>query len=237
MTSKSSSIDDLKKEAALKAVTLVESGMLVGLGTGSTAKHAIDAIGEKLKNGELKDIVAIATSKASEAQAESLGIPLTELSDRAIDLAIDGMDEITPSLDAIKGLGGALTREKIVESRAKRLILISDDSKEVDYLGQKAPLPVEVIPFGYKAAVHELEQLCANTSQRLTKEGDLFITDNGNYIFDCFFDKAFDAKQMAADVSSIVGVVEHGFFLAMAERAFVAMSTEHSGQTGVKEIV
>ncbi len=227
-----SSIDDLKKEAALRAVTLVESGMLVGLGTGSTAKHAIDAIGEKLKTGELKDIVGIATSKVSEQQAKDLGIPLTELGTRAIDLAIDGMDEVTPTLDAIKGLGGALTREKIVESRAKRLILISDDSKEVEYLGQKAPLPVEVISFGYKAAVHELEQLCARAEQRLTKEGtEPFITDNGNYIFDCFFDKAFDAKVMAADVSSIVGVVEHGFFLGMAERAFIAM------QDGIKEIV
>jgi len=236
VTSKSSSIDDLKKEAALKAVTLVESGMLVGLGTGSTAKHAIDAIGAKLKSGELTDIVGIATSKASEAQAKELGIPLTELGEREIDLAIDGMDEITASLDAIKGLGGALTREKIVESRVKRLILISDDSKEVDYLGQKAPLPVEVIPFGYKAAVHELEQLCARTSQRLDKDGDLFITDNGNYIFDCFFDKAFDAKQMAADVSAIVGVVEHGFFLGMAERAFIALGSDGEA-SGIKEIV
>jgi len=231
-----SSIDDLKKEAALKAVTLVESGMLVGLGSGSTAKHAIDAIGAKLKSGELTDIVGIATSKASEAQAKELGIPLTELSDRALDLAIDGMDEITPTLDAIKGLGGALTREKMVEIRAKRLILISDDSKEVDYLGQKAPLPVEVIPFGYKAVVHELEELCSRTSQRLTKDGELFISDNGNYIFDCFFDKAFDAKQMAADVSAVVGVLEHGFFLGMAERAFIALGSS-SSESGIKEIV
>lgn len=228
----SEAIEALKKEAAIRAVTLVESGMLVGLGTGSTAKHAIDAIGEKLRTGELTDIVGIATSKASEQQANELGIPITEMSDRAIDLAIDGMDEITPSLDAIKGLGGALTREKIVESRAKRLVLICDVSKEVDYLGQKAPLPVEVIPFGYKAAVHELEQLCARAEQRLIKgSNEAFITDNGNYIFDCFFDTQFDAKIMAADVSNIVGVVEHGFFLGMAERAFVAT------ETGIKEIV
>jgi len=231
-----SSIDDLKREAALKAVTLVESGMLVGLGSGSTAKHAIDAIGAKLKSGELKDIVGIATSKASEAQAKELGIPLTELSDRELDLAIDGMDEITPSLDAIKGLGGALTREKMVESRAKRFVLISDDSKEVDYLGQKAPLPVEVIPFGYKAVVHDLEKLCARTSQRLNKDGDVFISDNGNYVFDCFFDKPFDVKQMAADISSIVGVLEHGFFLGMAERAFIAIGSDGS-ESGIKEIV
>ena len=157
------SIDARKRAAAQSAVAHVRSGMTIGLGTGSTAKHAIDIIGEQVARGDLRDINAVATSRASEARARALGIPIVPFQGR-LDVAIDGIDELTPRLDAIKGLGGALTREKIVESRTDLLIFIADDSKKVAYLGEKAPLPVEVIPLAIEVVARELERLGAAVS-------------------------------------------------------------------------
>ena len=216
------SVDALKRAAAERAVAHVRSSMVVGLGTGSTAKHAIDVLGEKLARGELHDIQAVATSRASEAQARALGITIVPLQDR-LHIAIDGMDELTPRLDAIKGLGGALTREKIVESRTDLLILIADDSKKVNYLGEKAPLPVEVIPLAAKVVSQELERLGAEVFMRQV-DGTPFITDNHNYILDCRWQE-WQPHALAPLITGLPGVVEHGLFLGMAQVAYLATDT------------
>jgi ribose 5-phosphate isomerase A len=213
-----------KKQAALKAVEYIQSGMLVGLGTGSTAKYAIIALGERLRGGQLKDIRAVATSRASEVLAREWQIPLFELDGETLDLAIDGMDELDPELNAIKGLGGALTREKIVESCADTFILIGDETKTVIRLGEKAPIPVEVVPFGWKATQKKLEALGLRPELRLVGT-EPFITDNHNFILHCHARVAFMPKQMAADLASIPGVVEHGLFLEMASLAYIATQT------------
>jgi ribose 5-phosphate isomerase A len=224
-------IESLKKQAAYQALEHVQSGMRLGLGSGSTATYFIQALGEKLKTGELKNIVAVPSSKRSETLAKELGIPLEELSSEALDVAIDGMDEVDPQLNAIKGLGGAQTREKIVASSSKLFILIGDETKTVKQLGEKAPIPVEVVPFGYRATVAKLSALGTRPEQRMGTEkgatGDKpFITDNGNYIFHCFVTPPIDAKKLAAEMSQIPGVLEHGLFLNMAKIAYVATSKE-----------
>ncbi len=224
-------IESLKQQAAVQALEHVQSGMTLGLGSGSTATYFIQALGEKLKNGELKNIVAVPSSKRSETLAKELGIPLVELSPDGVDVAIDGMDEVDPELNAIKGLGGAQTREKIVASSSRLFILIGDETKTVKHLGEKAPIPVEVIPFGYKATVAKLALLSTRPEQRMGTEkgsgGDApFITDNGNYIFHCFVTPPVDAVKLAREISSIPGVVEHGLFLGMAKIAYVATSKE-----------
>jgi ribose 5-phosphate isomerase A len=217
------SIDALKRAAAARAVQHVRSGMVVGLGTGSTAKHAIDLIGARLAAGDLRDINAVATSRASETQAQSLGIPIVPLQGR-LDIAIDGMDELTPRLDAIKGLGGALTREKIVESRTDLLILIADDSKKVNYLGEKAPLPVEVIPLAAEVVARELERLGAAVQLRMAERDEPFVTDNHNYILDCRWQE-WQPHALAPIIACLAGVVEHGLFLGMAQVAYLATDT------------
>lgn len=193
--------------------------------------YFIQALGEKLKTGELKNIVGVPSSKRSETLARELGIPLEELSPTGVDVAIDGMDEVDPHLNAIKGLGGAQTREKIVASSAKLFILIGDETKTVKQLGEKAPIPVEIIPFGYRATVAKLAALGTRPEQRMgTEKGSTgekpFITDNGNYIFHCFVTPPIDAKKLAAEMSNIPGVLEHGLFLNMAKIAYVATSKE-----------
>lgn len=210
----------LKLKAARAALAHVESGMLVGLGTGSTARHFIDGLGEKLARGELTGVRAVATSQASAAQAEALGIPLVEL-DGALDVAVDGMDELDVELNAIKGLGGALTREKIVESCARCLILIGDVSKRVDYLGQKAPVPIEILPFGWRATIGKLEQLGLTVTRRMAGAAP-FITDNGNYIVHAQTAGPRDMATLAQQLSCTPGVVEHGLFLHMACCAYIA---------------
>ena len=210
----------LKKKVALAALEHIQSNMLVGLGTGSTAKYLIEGLGEKINRGELSKIRAIATSKQNQRLALSLGIDMVELSKEKLDIAIDGMDEIDPDLNAIKGLGGALTREKIVEARAKILILMADDSKLVEYLGQKTHLPVEVVQFGLAATKAELKEI--GLEPNLRKSGsEIFVTDNGNYILDCQFDKT-DIFLLAEQINAIPGVVEHGLFLNMANYVYIA---------------
>ena len=212
-----------KEQAALKALEHIKSGMTVGLGTGSTAKYLVQALGQKLKAGELRDIVAVATSEATAAMAQDLGISLKELDAEGVEVAIDGMDEVTLTLDAIKGLGGALAREKVVAMRAERFILIGDESKRVEYLGEKAPVPVEVLPFGWRAAQVDLEKLGCEVVLR-EKAGEVVLSDNGNLLLDCYFSKPFDAPQIAVSMSIIPGVLEHGLFLGVAKLAYVATS-------------
>ena len=212
----------LKQLAAEKAVEYVESGMVLGLGTGSTAVFMVREIGRLLKNGHLQDIIAIPTSEATAREAEKWNIPLTTLDAHpVIDLTIDGADEIAPDLGLIKGLGGALLREKITAVSSKKLIIISDDSKVVHHLGQKTPIPVEVIPFARQPVRTHLESLGATVVERM--DGDEpFITDENNIILDCHFDCIADPHALARAIRQQPGVVEHGLFLDMATLAVIA---------------
>ncbi len=217
-------IEQLKQEAALKAVEYLKSGMTIGLGTGSTAKYAIEALGQKLSSGGLERISAVPTSEATAELARRAQIPLVELSGSGVDIAIDGMDEITENLDAIKGNGGALTREKIVAARARTFILIGDERKQVQRLGAN-PVPVEVVPFGWRATLADLVSLgCEAIPRRQdsSAEAPFFISDNGNYILDCQFSRQFSPYAIAAEMLAIPGVVEHGLFLGMAKLAYIA---------------
>lgn len=224
-----SDLEQFKREAALRALALVEDGMLLGLGTGSTAHWFVLELGERLKSGALKGVRGVATSAATAEQANELGIELVALPPTGVDLAVDGMDELTPDLSAIKGLGGALAREKVVASAAARFVLIGDTTKLVDRLGQKAPLPVEVLRFGHERTAFLLSELgCEPRLRRAASEP--FVTDNGNIIYDCHFAERFDAPAVAERLGETPGVVEHGLFLAMCERAFVA------GDDGVEEL-
>jgi len=214
-------LEALKREAAVRAVTLVRSGMRVGLGTGSTAKYAIEAIGERLASGELRDVVGVATSDASEALARQLGIPVEPLDPRPLDIAIDGADEIDPDLNLIKGLGGALLREKLTEIQARQLVIIADHTKVVTRLGEKAPVPVEIARFGFLSTVERLRELVPGG--RLRQPGaQPYVTDNGNYIYDAQLPERFDPATLERQLKGTLGVVETGFFLGMAEVAFVA---------------
>lgn len=188
--------------------------MIVGLGTGSTAKFAVEALARRLQEG-LK-FTAVPTSGATAQQARALGIPLIDLTSE-IDLTIDGADEIHPAtLNLIKGKGGALLREKIVAAASKQLIIIADESKLVSQLGEKTPVPVEVIPFGWKSTALHLERLGCRATLR-----DNFTTDGGHFILDCAFGTILDPQALAARIGMIAGVVEHGLFLGMATQAFV----------------
>jgi len=219
------SAEDLKKQAAEKAVEQVKSGMVLGLGTGSTAKYATMKIGELWQAGALTDIVAIPTGEGTAALARQYGLPLVSLEDYpVIDVAIDGADEIGPNLDLIKGLGGALLREKMIELATKRFIVIADERKLVDKLGTLSPLPVEVIQFGWRYLAHRLEILGCTPAIR-GGEAEPYLTDNGNYILDCHFpDGIDDPAALAVKLREQSGVVEHGLFLGMANEAVVAMT-------------
>ena len=204
-----------KQNAARTAVDQIEDGMMVGLGTGSTAAFAISYLGEKVRSG--LTISAIPTSEASKKQAQSEGIPLIDFeTSPSIDLCIDGADEIDSELNMIKGGGGALLREKIVASSAKRYLIIIDSSKQVETLGT-FPLPVEVIPFGWQVVSIKLKEMDANSELR--KSGPQpFVTDEGNYILDCRFNSIPEVEQLDAELNRIPGVVENGLFVAMCDQ-------------------
>jgi ribose 5-phosphate isomerase A len=211
--------DQLKHSAAEAAVAAeVGSGMRVGLGTGSTAVHVVRAIARRLEAGDLERIVGVPTSEATAALARSLGVPLATLDEEPeLDVAIDGADEIDPRLDLVKGLGGALLREKIVASAARRVVIVADDSKLVDRLGSRSPVPVEVIPFATAVCRRALAALGCTPTLRD------FRTDEGNVILDCAFAGGLDdPSAVAAAIGAIPGVVEHGLFLGMAAVAYVA---------------
>jgi ribose 5-phosphate isomerase A len=206
----------LKKAAAESAADQVQDGMIVGLGTGSTAKFAVDALGHRVKAG-LK-IVGIPTSERTAAQATELGIPLGGFDKYShIDLSIDGADEVQHgTLHLIKGLGGALLREKIVASATRRFIIIVDESKLVDKICSHCPIPVEVVGFGWQLTAKHLNELGANPVLRMGADGKPFISDGGHYILDCKFDPMVAALPMAREIDHVLGVVEHGLFLGMA---------------------
>ncbi|MEV5028083.1 ribose-5-phosphate isomerase RpiA [Paenibacillus sp. LPE1-1-1.1] len=202
-----------KKLAAEKAVEFVKDGMIVGLGTGSTAYFAIQKIGQKVKEG--LSIRAIATSNQSEELAKELGIPLLPFADiDEIDVTIDGADEVDANWNLIKGGGGALLREKIVAAATKQLIIIVDGSKLVKELG-KFPLPVEIIPFGYEMTIRKLQKLGAEPVLR--KAGDeVYVTDNGNYIADCHLGSIAQPEELHRMLNLIPGIVDNGLFIDMA---------------------
>lgn len=214
-------LEALKREAALRAVALVRSGDRVGLGTGSTAKYAIEEIGRKLAAGELTGVVGVATSEASDALARQVGIPVEPLDPRPLDIAIDGADEIAPNLDLIKGLGGALLREKLTEVQARRFIVIADHTKLVEHIGEKSALPIEIARFGFLSTIERLRAILP--SGRLRQPGaQPYVTDNGNYIFDAQIPAGTDIAALERQLKGTLGVVDTGLFLGMAERAFVA---------------
>ncbi len=215
----------LKEQAADAAAKLIESGMIVGLGTGSTAHHLIEAIGRLAAQG-LK-VTVVPSSRATAELAGSLGLEVVEEPDHAIDIAIDGADEIDPSLGLIKGGGGALFREKLVAEAARRFIVIADTSKLVERLGQ-GPLPVEILPFMWRTTLARLGQLGLSAQLRSTALGP-FVTDNGNLIADVTMAGGFsDAEALAGRLAGLCGVCEHGLFINLATAALVA------GPDGVK---
>ncbi len=224
-------LESLKRAAAENAVNLVENGMVVGLGTGSTAKLAVQALGTRLKDG--LHIVGIPTSEATAEQARAVGIQVSSFADHTrIDLTIDGADEIQrATLDLIKGRGGALLREKIVASASKQLVIIADETKLVDQLGGKFPVPVEVVTFGWQSSERKLRDLGARTELRIKPNGQPFVTDGGNFILDCSFSPIPDPAALDDQLNRIVGLVEHGLFLKMTSRAIVA------GHDGVKVLL
>jgi ribose 5-phosphate isomerase A len=219
--------DRQKRVAAERAVEYVEDGMRLGLGTGSTARHVLDVIAERRARGELADIAGVPTSSATAEYAAFLGIPLITLDAAAfLDLAIDGADEFDPSLDLIKGLGGALLWEKIVAAAARRFVVVVDESKRVSRLGTRAPVPVEVVPFGWRTQLGRFRAVGAEPTLRVMKDGAPLQTDGGHYIVDCKFPAGIaDAAAVERELRSYPGIVETGLFLGMANVVIVAGAT------------
>jgi ribose 5-phosphate isomerase A len=212
----------LKQQAAEKAVEFIESGMIVGLGHGTTAIWATRKIAELIKSKKLINILAIPVSAQTEAEAKQLNIPLTTLEEHpSIDLTIDGADEVAPNFNVIKGGGGALLREKIVAQATKREIIVVDESKFSPAIGTKWAVPVEVIPFGYGSQKQYLEGLGAKVVIR-EKDGKTFHTDQGNIILDCNFGAISDADSLAEKLKSRTGIVEHGLFIRLVSDVIVA---------------
>ena len=216
-------INQLKAQAAHEAVKQVESGMVVGLGTGSTAQHAVDRLAQRMRQEGLQ-IIGVPTSDQTEAQARSLGIPLATLEEQPrIDLAIDGADEIQQgTLHLIKGAGGALLREKLVEVCTERLIIIADESKLVGQLGLRFAVPVEVVRFAWESTRSRLRSLGCEPILRTTAAGTPYVTDEQHLILDCDFDPISDAASLAHQIKSLPGVVEHGLFIDMADQVILA---------------
>lgn len=222
-----------KKQAAEAALVELKPGMRLGLGTGSTAKHFVALLGEKVAAGF--ECICVPTSEETAAQAQSLSIPLSDLETLVtLDLTIDGADELDADLSLIKGGGGALLREKIVADASSRMIVIADGSKLVATLG-KFPLPVEVNPFGYGSTVRRLESI----AQKFGAEGGLkqrmvgdvpFVTDGGHFIVDAFFGRISDAKALSDALLEVPGVVQHGLFLNICDAAYIA------GDDGLKKL-
>jgi len=227
-------IEAQKRAAAARALEFVHPGMRLGLGTGSTARHFIELLAERVCAG--LDVVAVPTSEATRIEAERFGIPFTDL-DQApeLDLTVDGADEIDPGLNLIKGGGGALLREKIVASASARMVVIADESKWVPVLGRH-PLPIEVVPFGMLATRRAVEAACAAAGSagpallRRTKTGHALVTDGGHWILDAALGKISDPRGLAERLTAIAGVVEHGLFIGLAQIAVVA------GTSGVRVI-
>ncbi len=229
-----SDVEARKRAAAARAVSLVEPGMRLGLGTGSTARHFVELLAERVRAG-LK-VSAVPTSEATRAQAAQLGIPLTSLDETPeLDLTVDGADEIAPDLTLIKGGGGALLREKIVAAASGKMVVIADESKWVDQLG-RFPLPVEIAPFGAIATQRAVEAAAAAIGCpgpapfRKTSNGHAFVTDGGHWLIDAQLQRIADPPRLAARLSAIPGVMGHGLFIGLARTAIVA------GAAGVRVV-
>lgn len=216
-------LDEQKQAAAEMAVEeCVSDGMLVGLGTGSTAACAVRSIGERLGDGRLRGVRGVATSRQTEELAAQAGVPLEE--DGEPDVVIDGADEISPSLDLIKGLGGALLREKIIADSARQqpaLIIVADDSKLVDALGD-GPLPVEVEPFGWRATLRALQSLGCEATPRTGEDERPLHTDGGHLTMDCRFGHITDPASLDARIKRIPGAIDTGLFVGMTRAVYVA---------------
>ena len=213
----------LKQQAAKRAVEFIESGMIVGLGHGSTALFAVRRIAELLNAGKLSEILGVPCSIQVEKEARRLGIPLTRLDEHPIiDITVDGADEVDPNLDLVKGGGGALLREKIVAHASRREIIVVDESKLSPALGTRRTVPVEVVPFGWSLQVNYLESLGAQVSVRQDRNGKRFVTDQGNLILDCDFGPLLQPRQLAAKLNTRTGIVEHGLFIDLATDVIVA---------------
>ncbi|MGI6368209.1 MAG: ribose-5-phosphate isomerase RpiA [Anaerolineae bacterium] len=216
------SVEEFKRQVGAYAAELVHSGDVVGLGSGSTARFATQSIAARLRAGTLRDIVGIPTSEDTASLARAEGIPLTTLEEHGlIDITIDGADEVDPAWNVIKGLGGCLLREKIVAHATRREVMVVDASKLVPALGTKAPVPVEVIRFGWQGTRQSLERTGARPVLRMQGAAP-FVTDEGNWILDCFYGPIADPVGLAARIIAIPGVVEHGLFLGMVQDVVVA---------------
>lgn len=210
-----------KTAAAEAALEEVESGMLLGLGSGSTAHRFLLALGRKLREGALRDLQGVPSSRATERTAREVGVPLADLPASGVDLAVDGMDELDANLDAIKGLGGAMLREKVVARSARRFVLIGGEEKRVERLGARAPLPVEVLAFGVSRTAALLRELGLEPSVR-GGESEPYLSDNGNPVLDCPLPADARPEALAAALDAIPGVLGHGLFLGMAGGAYLA---------------
>jgi len=221
----------LKQEAAEYAVQFVQSGMVVGLGTGSTAIFATRRIAELLRSGALKEITGFPSSQGTADEAHRLGIPLIQADALSrIDLTIDGADEVDPEFNLIKGGGGALFREKIVAQASEREVIVVDESKLSPCLGTHFKLPVEVSPFGWHSQLRFLESLGARATIRNNPDGSQFVTDSGNMILDCDFGPIADVNALATKLGARAGIIEHGLFLGIANDVIVA------GETGIRHL-
>jgi ribose 5-phosphate isomerase A len=214
--------ENLKLAAAESAAAQVTDGMIVGLGSGSTAAFAVNALGRRVREG--LRIVGIATSEDTAAQSRALGIPLTTLAEVSrIDMTIDGADEVEEgNLNLIKGRGGALLREKIVANASRRLVIVVDERKLVSHLGVHDPVPVEVVPFGWQATARTLLDMGAKPVLRRNADGEPFISDGGHNILDCMFGSVVSAESLARELDHVVGLVEHGLFIGLTSEVRVA---------------
>jgi ribose 5-phosphate isomerase A len=224
-------VEAQKRAAAARALDYVRLGMRLGLGTGSTARHFVDLLGERVQAGFR--VLAVPTSEETRRQAEGLGIPLTTLDETPeLDLTIDGADEVAPDLSLIKGGGGALLREKIVAAASAAMLVIADQSKWVPALG-RFPLPIEVVPFGFSATMRALERetrLAGGALRLRRKDGHAFVTDGGHWIVDAALDRIGEPADLAERLAGIPGVVEHGLFIGLAQTAIIA------GSDGVRTV-
>ncbi|WP_224371921.1 ribose-5-phosphate isomerase RpiA [Hyalangium versicolor] len=218
-----------KRLAAERAVELIQPGMVVGLGSGSTAAFVVRRLAALRAGGRLMDVVGVPTSLETESLARSLGVPLSTLEEHpTVDLTIDGADEVDPRLCLIKGGGGALLREKVVAQASRREVIVVDESKLSPRLGTRWPVPVEVLPFGWSSQALFLEGLGARATMRVSRDGTPFRTDQGNFIFDCAFGPIDEPAELARKLEARAGLVEHGLFIGLATELIV------SGPSGVE---
>jgi ribose 5-phosphate isomerase A len=212
-----------KQAAAEHGASLVQSGMVLGLGSGTTSTLMVQALGRKLREGALRNVIGVPSSSGIAAVAKESGVPLTTLDDRpTLDLDLDGADEVDPNLGLIKGLGGALLREKIVATASRQVVIMVDESKLMSRLGTKAPLPVEVVPFGWKTQLAFVESLGGKPTLRTEPDGRPFVTDEGNHILHCRFEGGIaNPVELEARLLSRAGIVGTGLFLGIAHRVIV----------------